>query len=432
LFQRLGSIFDEYKGIPREANLLIYSSFFTWAAAGLLFISLQVFLVLEGISFATSSLILGTFGIVSGASTLLFGGLADRYGKKKFVVAGGVLGSLALAIFALDTNIPHLFGAAVLAGFSEAAYASSWSAMLADKAGNMKRTSAFGLSFFVATISSALGGFSTSLLSVMNTLYKIDLVTGNRYLFVGVAAISLVGPLLVYTRVSESHAHGELGFHVIPKKARRVILRYVIVGILIALGAGMVIPLMSGWAFLKYGLANNVTGPIFGGVTSLVMGFANLATPRLARRFGTVRTIVLTQGSSTAFLFSIPFAPSFASVSAIYVVRSALMMMSNPAQNSLLMGLVPAEERSVASAIVASLWRLPNSFSTGIGGYIMGLATGPNGVTNPNSLYLALPFMICTVLYLAAITYFWRSFKDVKLPEEQVLASIAEVLPATT
>ncbi len=172
MFQRISSIFDEYKGIPHEANLLIYSSFFTWAAAGLLFISLQVFLVLEGISFATSSLILGTFGIVSASSTLVFGGLADRYGKKKLVVIGGILGSLALAIFAVDSNISHLFGAAVLAGLSEAMYASSWSAMLADKAGNRKRTSAFGLSFFVATIASALGGFSTSLLDLLKSVEK--------------------------------------------------------------------------------------------------------------------------------------------------------------------------------------------------------------------------------------------------------------------
>src|SRR5256712_3542763 len=136
-------MFDEYKGIPREANLLIYSSFFTWAAAGFLFISLQVFIVLEGISFATSSLILGTFGIVSGASTLLFCGLADRYGKKKFVVAGGLLGSLALAIFALDTNIRHVFGAAVVAGVSVAAYAASLNGMLADRSGEVKRTSGF-------------------------------------------------------------------------------------------------------------------------------------------------------------------------------------------------------------------------------------------------------------------------------------------------
>jgi MFS family permease len=421
-------MFDEYKGIPREANLLIYSSFFTWAAAGLLFISLQVFLVLEGLSFATSSLILGTFGIVSASSTLLFGGLADRYGKKKFVVAGGILGSLALAIFAIDTNIPHLFGAAVLAGLSEAAYASSWSALLADKAGNLKRTSAFGLSFFIATIASALGGFSTSVLDLMKSLYQVDLVTGNRYLFVGVAAISLIGPLIVYLRVSESRVETshQSGFHILPRQSRGIVFRYAAYGIVIALGAGMVIPLIPGWAFLKYGLANDVTGPIFGGVNSLVMGFANLATPPLARRFGTVRTIVLTQGSSTLFLIAIPFSPNFASASSIYIVRSMLMMMSNPAQNSLLMGLVPAEERSVASAIVASLWRLPNSFSTGVGGYIMGLAT------SPDSIYLALPFLICTVLYLTAITYFWRSFKDVKLPEEQVQAVAAEAVTATT
>src|SRR5207244_5225466 len=132
-----------------EANLLIYSSFFTWAAAGLLFISLQVFLVLEGISFATSSLILGTFGIVSASSTLVFGGLADRYGKKKLVVVGGVLGSLALAIFAVDSNISHLFGAAVLAGLSEAMYASSWSAMMSDKARNVKRSSSSSIPYLV-------------------------------------------------------------------------------------------------------------------------------------------------------------------------------------------------------------------------------------------------------------------------------------------
>src|SRR5438874_7101444 len=304
MFQRIGSIFDEYKGIPHEANLLIYSSFFTWAAAGLLFISLQVFLVLEGISFATSSLILGTFGIVSASSTLVFGGVADRYGKKKLVVIGGVLGSLGLAMFAVDSNIAHLFGAAVLAGLSEAMYASSWSAMLADKAGNLKRTSAFGLSFFVATIASALGGFSTSLLDLLKSAYQVDLVTGNRYLFISVAAISLIGPMIVYLRVSESRlkTNQESGFHILPRKSRGIVFRYAAYGIVIALGAGMVIPLIPGWAFLKYGLANDVIGPIFGGINSLVMGFANLATPRLARRFGTVRTIVLTQGTSTLFL----------------------------------------------------------------------------------------------------------------------------------
>jgi len=145
------------------------------------------------------------------------------------------------------------------------------------------------------------------------------------------------------------------------------------------------------------------------------MGFANLAAPRLARRFGTVKTIVFTQGSSTAFLFSLPFSPSFGAASSIYVVRSALMMMSNPVEQSLLMGLVPPEERSQASAVTASLWRLPNSLSTSVGAYFMGLG---------GALYLALPFFLCTALYLTSISYFWSVFKKVRLPEEELVVAV--------
>src|SRR5438132_4192180 len=105
----------------------------------------------------------------------------------------------------------------------------------------------------------------------------------------------------------------------------------------------MIITNIPGCAHLKFAVLDDVSAPILVVVNSLVMGFANLATPRLARRFGTVRTIVLTQGTSTLFLFSIPFSPNFATASSIYIIRSMLMMMSNPAQYSLLMGLVPVE-----------------------------------------------------------------------------------------
>ena len=295
-------------------------------------------------------------------------------------------------------------------------YASSWGAMLADKATDAKRTSAFSLSFFIATISAAVGGFSASILGLLKNGYAVDLVTGHRYLFLGVALLSLLGPGIALS-VSESRSSeaDHRGFHIIPKKSRRTVAQYSLAGILIALGAGMVIPLIPGWALLKFGVVDDVSAPILGGVNSLVMGFANLAAPRLARRFGTVKTIVLTQGSSTAFLFSLPFSPNFASASSIYVVRSALMMMSNPVEQSLLMGLVPPEERSQASAVTASLWRLPNSLSTSVGAYFMGLG---------GALYLALPFFLCTALYLTSIGYFWSVFKDVRLPEEEIVVAV--------
>jgi predicted MFS family arabinose efflux permease len=120
LFQRITTGLDEFRDIPREANLLIYASFFNWAAAGLLWITLQIYLVLEGLSFATSGIILTVISITSASSTLLFGGLADRYGRKRFVVMGGVIASLTLVLFALvGTNVPLLVGTAVLSGLSK-------------------------------------------------------------------------------------------------------------------------------------------------------------------------------------------------------------------------------------------------------------------------------------------------------------------------
>ncbi len=419
-FQRINSFLDEYRGIPREANLLNIASFFNWMAAGLFFSTLSVFLLLQGVDLATSGLMLTVFGVTSALSVFWFGGLADRYGRKRPIILGGILASLSIAIFGLvpaksNFGLPVLFGAAILGGLSEAMYASSWGAMLADKATNARRTSVFSLSFFIATISFAVGGFSASILGPLDSVYGISLAQGHRYLYVGAAAIGLIGPAMV-SKVSESKiVRGSERVHLFPRKSRGPVIRYSVAGILIALGAGMVVPLIQSWALLRFEVADDVSAPIMGGVNSLVMGFANLATPRLARRFGTVKTIVMTQASSTVFLFSLPFTPTFPIASGVFIVRSMLMMMSNPTEQSLLMGLVSEDERSSASAITAALWRLPNSFSTFIGAYLMGLG----------GFYLALPFFLCTALYLASITYFWFAFKGVRLPEEKILASIA-------
>jgi len=397
----------DYSGIPRDASLLVYASSFTFIGIGVIWGTLQAFLYLEGLSFAVSGLIVTVWGITAASATLLFGGLADRYGRKRMIITGGFLSSLSIILFGLVREVSLLYVVAVCTGLSEAMFAASWSAFLADKAGDVKRTSVFSLSFLVSTISQAIGGFSLSLLYLLRGMYGFELIAGTRYLFVAAGLLGLVGPVLI-SRVSDQRVpNGSPAFRVLPRTSRGVVAKYSLAGIIVALGAGMVIPLMPGWALLKFKLTYDVTAPFLVGLNSIAMGIANLLVPGLARRFGTVRTIVMTEGFSTVFLFSIPFLPSFGLVWPVFLVRSMLMMMSNPAQNSLLMGLVPPEERSTASAIATSLWRFPNSFSTVVGAYLMGLGL------------LSAPFFICTGLYVTAIAYFWIAFRKVVLPEER-------------
>ncbi len=424
MFRRIGDLLDDYKGLPHEAHLLNNSSFFNWLAPGLFFSTMQVFLLLQGVGLATSGLMLTALGVTSAVSSLFFGSLADRHGRRKFVITGGVLAAVSIAVFGIvpatsSTGLTVLFGAVIVGGLSEAMFASSWGAMLADKATDSKRTSAFSLSFFISAVSAAVGGFS----AIVLTPFASDnarLVLGHRYLYVGIAALSLLGPIIV-SRVAEpaklKPRTERRSF--LPRKSRRPVLQYSVAGILVALGAGMVIPNIGGWALLKFQVKDDVSAPVLGGLNSLVMGVANLVTPRLAQRLGTVKTIVLTQGASTLFLFSLPFTPTFPIASGIFITRSTLMMMSNPTEQSFLMGLVPEDERSTASSITAALWRLPNSITTGLGAYIMSLG---------GFFYLGLPFWLCTLLYLSSISYFWHAFKNVRLPEERVLVP----LPAAT
>ena len=169
----------------------------------------------------------------------------------------------------------------------------------------------------------------------------------------------------------------------------------------------MVVPLMSLWFGLRYGISDALSVPILG-VSNIVIGFSTLFAPPLARKTGLVRAIVLTQGLSTIFMFATPLSPEFISASVVYTVRAFLMNMASPLQSSMIMGLVPEDERGAASGVSAALWRLPNALSTSIGAWLMGIGL------------LATPFFLASILYIISIGLFWYYFRSTKMPEELV------------
>jgi MFS family permease len=148
------------------------------------------------------------------------------------------------------------------------------------------------------------------------------------------------------------------------------------------------------------------SGPLWA-VANLTIGFAAVLSPRLSKKYGRVISIVFTQGLSTVFMLTIAYVPDLYVASALFVVRTAMMNMSVPIMDSLLMSIIIKEQRGLASAINSLFWRLPNSISTVAGGYL--LAAG----------YLDLPFIIAAVFYIVAIAIFYFVFKNVKPREEE-------------
>ncbi len=349
-------------------------------------------------------MVMGITAVVTG---IPLGIAADRYGRKKSLVAGGTLLGLSIVAFAFTTDSTALLLLAAMTGTSQSAFSAAGNALLAEKSGDAKRTLAFSLSSFVSTAGMGLGSFILPVTSILEILGFSD-KAAHEMLYAVVGVLCFVSLPLI-RKVSESvSTRGSRGAKsILPRKSMGVLARYTLANSIIAFGAGMVVPLMTRWLYLRFGTPDTVSGPILG-ISNFLVAAAILMVPTLARRFGVVKAIVLTQGISTLFMFLTPFSPDYLVASTVYIVRTFLMNMANPLQQSLIMGLVAKDERGAASGISAALWRLPNSISARIGAGLMGAGL------------LAEPFHLATLLYIVSITIFWFAFGKMRLPDEMI------------
>ena len=402
---------NDYKGMPKEAKYLIYSGILPSLAYGMFYTDLSYFLTkVQGVDIGLAGIVITVMGVSTFVASIPLGIAADRYGRKKLYIVGNVTASAIIAIFALTTNPVILLVAAAFEGIAEGAFSASGNALLAEKAGDERRTSAFSLYGFASGIAFGLGSFMISIIVIFE-IFGFTAKESHVLLYVILAALSMASTLIIL-KVSESKGlkkatAGVTGL--LPKKSKNVVIKYVFSSAIIAFGAGMVVPLMSLWLGLRYGISDAISGPILG-TSNIVIGVATLAAPPLAKRIGLVRAIVVTQGISTVFMFATPLSPDYISASFVYTWRAFLMNMASPLQQSMIMGLVAEDERGTASGISAALWRLPNALSTSIGAWLMGIGL------------LAAPFFLASLFYIVSIALFWYYFRKTKMPEEMINA----------
>jgi MFS family permease len=405
---QLAKVFSIYAGISKDAKYLIYASIFPSIAYGLIFTDLSYFLTaVQEVSAEFTGIVLSTMGISTFVASLFLGIAADVYGRKKLLIFGTALASLILMTFALTTNHLLLLGAAIIEGISEAAIFASSSALLADKVAAEKRTSAFSLYGFVQSIAFGIGSFAIPAVLIFE-LIGFTNRESHIILYVLISMLSLISTLIIL-KIGESirlkkSVKGYSDF--LPKKSRNVLLKYVFTGALIAFGAGMVVPLMTLWFNLQYSISDAISAPILG-LSSLLIAFATLVAPLLAKRYGLIKAIVATQIASTLFMLATPLSPNYALAGFVYSIRALLMNMASPLSQSMIMGLVAEDERGAASGISGALWRLPNALSTFVGAWLMGLGL------------LAEPFFVASLFYTISIIIFWHYFRRVELPEEK-------------
>ncbi len=395
-------VFDTYRRLPKEAKYLIYSAILPFIAYGMFYTDLSFFLTsVQGLSIPIMGLIVTVMGVATFGASIPLGIVADKYGRKRLHIAGNIIASAIIAVFALTTNIAFLLIAAVVEGIGEAAFAASANALLAEKAKEDRRTDAYSLFGFAQSAAFGVGSLLIPLVMIFESV-GFNNKEGHVLLYVVLAVLSLSSTLFML-RISEPQRekrHGVNWKKMLPHKSKDPLVRYVISSGLIAFGAGLVVPLMAAWFGLKFGISDAVSGPILG-LSSIVTGVATLAGPSLAKRLGLVKAITVTQSFSTFFMFLVPLSTGYVSAGFAYATRSFLINMATPLEQSVIMGIVIEDERGAASGVNSAVWSLPNALSSFVGAYLMALG------------FLAAPFFLSGIFYMVSIALFWYFFRKI-------------------
>ncbi|MCO5221523.1 MAG: MFS transporter [Thermomicrobiales bacterium] len=191
------------------------------------------------------------------------------------------------------------------------------------------------------------------------------------------------------------------------KESRGIVYRLAALFSLDSFASGFAVQSMIAlWLFQKFELSAGTTGTIFF-FAGLLTSISYLASARLAKRIGLVKTMVFTHLPANGFLLLAPFMPAVELAVVCLLIRSLLSNMDVPARNSYVMAVVTPAERPAA----ASITNVPRSLAAASGptfsGYLLNMST------------FGWPLVIAGSLKVVYDLTLLKMFRDVKPPEEQ-------------
>ncbi len=336
-------------------------------------VDLGIYLRGMGYSPGEVGLLFSTTSIVAIALLLPGGILADTYGRRRIASLGLLIGGLVMLGYLYPINLFYLFSLAVLGGIGSALYGGSIAAILADIAPTPERRN---LLFSVSASTYSLAGVLGSLAGgIPSYLASLGLSAWHQYL--PVIAI-MGGSLLQSSLLILSIGIGSTGNPgsgrpslVLPIKSRSVIIRGMAYGVLFSLSTGLIgSSIFSLWLNARYGASVGVISYIYAAAQFILM-FAFLASPAIARKLGSVASIVTLQAIGFSLLLPIILVDSLIAAGLLYASIIILLSMPNPILRSFIIGLVDPSERASASTVIALSMNLSSSFAPAVTGYYL-------------------------------------------------------------
>ncbi|HYK99462.1 MAG TPA: MFS transporter [Candidatus Acidoferrales bacterium] len=390
---------------PRGTRLLLTSSFLATVPLGYLIVVLPLYLARAGIEPA----IIGGFYTASGAMTAVLvafsGVFADRWGRRRFLIAGTLLPIASYLIFASTLDIPWLVFASFLGGVGLANGAagaltiSSFDALLADNTTETTRTKVFAASQALWSGALAIGSLCAGAPEVISRIAGIPAIDAYRPPYLVMAALTLFAGLALIPIRDDPAVHAKrasAGW--LPKRSRQAIATYSLGVGFLGFGLGIAIQLLPLWYGVRFGVHEGDLGPWYaaGQLASLT---TLVVIPYLERRLGGPNSMLVALSSAAICLGLIVIAPVFWIAASLHVVRSFVTNLSWPFQQSMLMTATVPEERATAVGTGFAVWGATNALGPLAGGALIGAGS------------FALPLLVGAVMYLCGGVVFGLGFR---------------------
>jgi MFS family permease len=415
-----GGLIASLRGLDRDGRLLFTMRTMRMFGYGFLAVVLVLYLQAVGLDPLTIGIVLTLTLLGDTVISLWLTTHADRFGRRRVLVAGALLMVGAGIVFAATSWVPLLIIAAAIGVLSPTGnevgpFLAVEQAALTQTVPDRRRTATFAWYNLAGYVATATGALIAGLLS--QALLANGLAPADAYRAV-VIGYALIGGLIAVAAwrlgsgveappavaAQDEGIRRRFGLG----RSRSVVLRLSVLFSLDAFGGGFVPQsLMAYWFHVQWGVEPAALGAIFFGA-NLLAAVSSLSAARIAARIGLIETMVFTHLPSNVLLILVPFMPTFPLAVAVLLARFTLSQMDVPTRQSYVMAVVDPDERSAAAGVTGVARTTGAAISPSLSSVFMASAG-----------YVALPFVLAGSLKILYDLLIYRDFRQVRPPEER-------------
>lgn len=336
-----------------------------------------LYLLSRGVS-STGLGLLYTFSFLIGAFMAIpIGVFADRIGRKPFLIAFTVLMFIWGIVFSHSTDLALLISISAISGIGRGGgdmsagapgpFGPAELALLADLSSDSRRAKTFSMNTIVSSLMAAAGAFVAVLPGVIGHS-GIPFVSSNNGLFSLAAVFAVISLLIILSLPEPPRKPREMGRRApLTRKSTGLMAKQSLAGASNAIGMGFINSLFVVWLHLRFGVGQTSIGPVY--TLSYLLSAAMVwGASIFARRFGSVRTVVISRLMAASLMVAIALSPTFFIAVLLQIIRISVTMMATPIRQAFTLSMFPPEERGSAAGLSGVIRRLAGTTSPPVAG----------------------------------------------------------------